>query len=570
MREAIISAVREVKANTASRFLPVAEVKEKAVLGAINKYTTGCTAADVVALMDVTLFGSGKEGFLLTETHLYGSHFNEKNGIELQGLKSVRLEDGNYLIFNWQDGRKVRYFASIFAPYVCEVLQKIISGAGTAEKTKSEGDAPPAGSLEADIAQRLAQQKKADGEIPAAGEQPVETGLRELKAGHYEAARSAFRAAADQGDAEGAYQLGLMCHEGQGAEKDDAQAVEWYRKAAQQGHAQAQNALGRMYDKAWGVARNYSEAFHWYRLAAQQGLAVAQFNVGNMYYSGDGVAQDYSMAREWYQKAAAQGNAKAMYGLGLIYEKGKGVEKDAAEAVKWYRLSDEKGYEKAKEAVERLEKPAEDPKKSEKTESFSSLEEAIARRLAGQGVGKEPEKPEQEETPAPKPEEVDKKPAPVVLPSDPEAARLFSEGLREYRSGNYTAASRDFQKAANLDHPYAWFNLAVMYDMGRGVPRNLTTALRWYLKAAEAGIPEAQFNTAQMYYLGEGTDADPAKAFPWYLKAAEAGVAGAQAMVGAIYRDGKLTGQDLAEARRWLQKAADQGLEAAQEALKSI
>ena len=568
MHKAILSAVENVEATYAFQFFPVAKVKTKAIQGAIGKYAD-CTAADVVALMDTTLFGSGKEGFLFTAARLYGSFFGGKKGIELQKLKKVELVGTDKLKFIYQDGSAENYFASIYAPYVQNVLAAVLKAApsGAPSAGSEQPKQASLSSLEAAIAQRLAAQKKqGDGApAPTSASQLVETGKRELRAKRYDAARDAFRKAAEQGDAEAAYQLGVMCHNGEGAEKDDAQAVEWHQKAAEQGHAKAQNALGRMYDKGWGVSRNYSEAFHWYRKAAEQGLAVAQFNVGNMYYHGDGVPGDYSMAREWYQKAAAQGNAKAMYGLGQIYELGKGVKSDETEAVKWYRLAAEKGHEKAKAALERLEKTEEKTEKAAEAVP-SSLEEAIARQLAAQGLTK----PGADTDSTPPQETADEpttpEPPAVELTTDPEAEKLLSQGLKDYHAGSYGAASQAFQKAGNLDHPYAWFNLAVMYEKGRGVLRNLSTAFRWYKKAAEAGIPEAQFNVGQMYYLGEGTDEDKDEAFRWYLKAAEAGVAEAQAMVGAIYRDRK----DPAQAKLWLQKAADQGLDAAKDALKSI
>lgn len=571
MRQEILSAIAQIEAQFSFKFVPAAQAKPKSVPGAIQKYAKSCTPSQVVAIMDTTLFSSGKEGFLFTETHFYNS-FAAKTPVQLDNVTGVKLAGKDHVEFTYKGGKKETLFTSIYAPYIHDIFDAILKQTRKRPKAQKKAEepkaaAPKADSLEAAVAQMLAGQKSKK-ETPAPEAQSpaqlVETGKRELDAKHYDAAREAFRKAAEQGSAEGAYRLGRMYHDAQGMEKDDVQAVEWYRKAADQGYALAQNALGRMYDKGWGVTKNYSDAFHWYRKAAEQGLAVAQFNVGNMYYHGDGVPGDYSMAREWYEKAAAQGNAKAMYGLGQIYENGKGVKEDKAEAVKWYRMAAEKGHEKAKEALERLEKKDQAPEQGDASSLFS-LQEAIARQLAKQGaVSTPPEEVKEPETPEePEPEKTPAGKTPTV---DPQAEKLLSEGLKEYRTGNYGAASRAFQKAANLDHPYAWFNLGVIYEKGRGVSRNLSTAFRWYLKAAEANIAEAQYNVGQMYYLGEGTDADQDKAFEWYLKAAEAGIAEAQAMVGAIYQGHK----DLEQARMWLQKAADQGLEAAKGALEKL
>jgi TPR repeat protein len=48
-----------------------------------------------------------------------------------------------------------------------------------------------------------------------------------------------FRRAADQGDPDAQYNLGLMYEKGRGVSQDDAEALEWYRRAEDQGNAAA-------------------------------------------------------------------------------------------------------------------------------------------------------------------------------------------------------------------------------------------------------------------------------------------------------------------------------------------
>ena len=59
----------------------------------------------------------------------------------------------------------------------------------------------------------------------------------------YSEATKWFRLAAEQGDAEAQWNLGLMYHKGRGVIKDDREAVRWFRKAAQQGDPDAQRFL---------------------------------------------------------------------------------------------------------------------------------------------------------------------------------------------------------------------------------------------------------------------------------------------------------------------------------------
>jgi len=115
--------------------------------------------------------------------------------------------------------------------------------------------------------------------------------------------------------------------------------VRWYRRAAEQGEADAQFSLGLSYDIGQGVPQNYSEAAKWYRRAAEQGHAKAQFNLGLSYDRAKGVPQSHSEAAKWYRRAAEQGHAKAQKWLGSMYALGQGVPQDLALAHMWYNLA---------------------------------------------------------------------------------------------------------------------------------------------------------------------------------------------------------------------------------------
>ena len=87
-----------------------------------------------------------------------------------------------------------------------------------------------------------------------------------------EALRKQFledKAKAEKGDAEAQYNLGHCYYNGEGVEKDFAQAAKWYRKAAEQNHASAQNNLGVRYANGQGVEKDYAEAYAWYNLASK-------------------------------------------------------------------------------------------------------------------------------------------------------------------------------------------------------------------------------------------------------------------------------------------------------------
>src|SRR5438067_1610415 len=74
--------------------------------------------------------------------------------------------------------------------------------------------------------------------------------------------------------------------------RDYATALRLFRLAADQGDANGQFMLGVMYATGQGIPQNYAEAVKWYRLATDQGNVDAQYNLGSMYATGQGVQQD--------------------------------------------------------------------------------------------------------------------------------------------------------------------------------------------------------------------------------------------------------------------------------------
>jgi uncharacterized protein len=149
--------------------------------------------------------------------------------------------------------------------------------------------------------------------------------------------------AAEKGDAEAQFNLGMMYSTGLGVEKDEAAAFRWIQKAADQGHGEAELILGLMFNEGIGTAKDESEAVSWYRKAADHGERRAQYQLARAYALGRGVAEDLREAAQWYRRAAEQGLVHAQRSLALLYDTGTGVEKDATEALRWYLKAAEQG-----------------------------------------------------------------------------------------------------------------------------------------------------------------------------------------------------------------------------------
>jgi len=69
----------------------------------------------------------------------------------------------------------------------------------------------------------------------------------------------------------------------------------------------------------------------------------------------------------------------------------------------------------------------------------------------------------------------------------------------------------------------AQYELALLYQKGGGLEKDLEKAIYWYQKAAENKCIEAQNNLAKLYYKGEEIEKNLEKAFYWCQKAAENG-----------------------------------------------
>jgi TPR repeat protein len=220
-------------------------------------------------------------------------------------------------------------------------------------------------------------------------------GLAAFKNKDYATAFKEWKAAADHGQAEAQFDLGVLYAQGKGVRRDLTEASKWYRLAADQGNAEAQFALGQMYSRGWGVPRDEADAIRWFQMAnsvdtdgpptdwavvegygaerdqasavywytqaADHGHAEAQFNLARLFASGDGVKKDEPQAARWMSASATQGYAPAMAALGERYAAGRGVSQDEKRAYFWLTLAflhGDKSVEKARATLGAKLKPA--------------------------------------------------------------------------------------------------------------------------------------------------------------------------------------------------------------------
>ena len=217
------------------------------------------------------------------------------------------------------------------------------------------------------------------------------------------------KAAAEQGNPEAQFLLGLQYKVGDGIDKDRGEAVKWLRKSAESGYAEAQYALGDFYaglDPTDELA-DPREAEKWLKSAAAQGNTDAQSRLdvlhakaappdrtmtvelngrlepveltedpaatmhwsvllsglrgadallvrGLLLENGIYVNREVAAAADSYRGAATQGDARGQLWIGLMYAEGRGVTKDPVAAGAWLSLAAGNGSSAAPAALAKV------------------------------------------------------------------------------------------------------------------------------------------------------------------------------------------------------------------------
>lgn len=124
---------------------------------------------------------------------------------------------------------------------------------------------------------------------------------------------------------------------------------------------------------------------------------------------------------------------------------------------------------------------------------------------------------------------------------------------------DYAKARQWYQLAVEKGDSDAQNNLAWLYLLGNGVPRDPDRALQLFNSAATQNNLSAFRSLAKVYTKGVGVPPDPTAAFKWWRKAAEQDDPTSQFRVGLAYLDGVGVEQDSAQGVAWLEKSANAG-----------
>lgn len=125
-------------------------------------------------------------------------------------------------------------------------------------------------------------------------------------------------------------------------------------EAAEGGDAEAQYQLGLIYIYGTDEPKDPAKAAEWFSRSSEQGYLPATRELGIMYASGEGVDVDMEKAVHLLGNAADNLDPSALYHLGIMYEKGIGVPKDMQKAVRMLAYAAQMGYPGADIDAERV------------------------------------------------------------------------------------------------------------------------------------------------------------------------------------------------------------------------
>jgi len=249
--------------------------------------------------------------------------------------------------------------------------------------------------------------------------------------------------AANLGDIDAAYLLGVEYEISYRLKKDLALSIKLYQFAADNGHILAKYRLGTFYTRGLVVKSNQNEACNLY----EESLTYpgSAYNLATCYQNGEGRKKNLRLAHKYFKVAANNKHLISQASVGMDYEYARGVSQNYLKARSWYKKAIQNSYKSENDYG--LEFNSKMPKW--KNIAKFNLSQML---YSGQG-GK-----------------VDKR-----------------EGFKLLRE----AASSGFSVAQN--------SLGVVYTTGNGVKKDNHKAKLWFEKAAKQGNIDAKNNLKKLF-----------------------------------------------------------------------
>ena len=144
-----------------------------------------------------------------------------------------------------------------------------------------------------------------------------------------------YEMAANSGNLDALYYLGLSYQSGKGVGQDEKKAFEYFKKAAEKGDPEAQFLVGLNYSTGKILKKDLTKSIYWFKQASSRNLPNALYCLGDMYFRGEGITQDYEEALSLFIRSARQGYEPAILALSKMYEEGIGVSSNKIRSIAW-------------------------------------------------------------------------------------------------------------------------------------------------------------------------------------------------------------------------------------------
>ena len=330
-----------------------------------------------------------------------------------------------------------------------------------------------------------------------------------------------LQAAAETGDPEAQYRLGLRYLHGEGIPADEAWAITWLRRAAAAGQQQAAQELARLYQRN-GVSPGTAAA-----LALPAGELDPATRLRVMAAALDARQRgEKQTARRLLRRLAEAGEAEAQYRLALLLL--EEPEESRREALEWLQAAAEQGHAEAAAARQRYGPP------KEPTPEQPGLFSRLIALIRG-----EPRRASAPDRAAAPPSEQ----ATGAADSDgsatgPHQGTGAAETVPGAGWGEAPAATGTAPPA--LSPPASAEERSLQQAERELVQGHGAEAARIYEQLARTGSAEAQYRLGRMYRTGEGIRADAAWAVTWLRRAARRGHPRAREELREIYRESGL------------------------------
>ena len=118
-----------------------------------------------------------------------------------------------------------------------------------------------------------------------------------------------------------------------GLQQNNAKALELWHRAAELGNADAYYNIGIAYSNGYGVERDKKKAVYYYELSAMSGIAQARHNLG----VGEAKAGNWDRALKHWMIAAVVGYTDSLKNVKQLHMNGHATKDDYAKALHSYQ-----------------------------------------------------------------------------------------------------------------------------------------------------------------------------------------------------------------------------------------